>query len=176
MYEIEDQAYLLEEVIDRLNNMIRIGKVCEVGPDGRVKVKSGDITTDWLDIMQNKAGESIKKYSPPEPYETVLIVSPMGDLNQGLVIPGLFTKACSAPKTPDGKSVSHEVHKYIKGSEYLTLAFKPGKFCIENQKGSLLEALANALTSLKSATAGGEPLTFADEKFDQAIKDIKSFS
>ena len=176
MYEIEDQAYLLEEVIDRLNNLIRIGKICEVSEDGRVKVKTGDITTDWLDVIQ-KAGKSIQKYSPPTLSEAVVIVSPMGDLNQGMVIPGLFTKANPAPKNPDDRSVSqHEVHKYTKGSEHLTLSFKAGKLCIENQKSSLIDALVDALISLKAATAGGDPLTFPDGKFDKAIEDIKSFS
>ncbi|MFK7822783.1 MAG: phage baseplate assembly protein V [Oligoflexales bacterium] len=168
MYEEIDQEFLLEEIIDRLNNLIRIGQVCEVGLDGKVKVKIGEITTDWLDVLQNRAGKSIKIYSPPEPGESVLIISPMGDLEQGYVLPGLFTDAIPVPKS------TSEAQKYVSNGSQLTLTLSPGKFGVLNEKGSLIASIADAFDSLKTATAGGNAITL-QEPFQTALEKIKSF-
>ena len=168
MYEEIDQEYLLEELIDRLNNLIRIGQICEVRADGRVKVKIGEIITDWLDVLQNRASKSIQKYSPPTIYETVLIISPLGDLEQGYVLPGLFTEAIPAPES------DCEVYKYIKDSSKLTLTLKPGKFVVSNQEGSLITAITEALEILSTAPIASEVLS-PPPTFEEALKRIKSF-
>lgn len=179
MDEQEDQAYLLEEVINRLNNLIRIGQISEVNDEGRVKVKIGEIVTNWLDVLHNKAGKSIKKYSPPSVYETVLIISPMGDLEQGLVLPGLFTDAIKAPVSTSDK----EVHKFGNEKVFLTLSFGPGSYGVENQNGSLIKAISAALKILTKCEVEKKPIInqaglpiAEDPVFKDALNTIDSFS
>ena len=178
MSEPEDQAYLLEEVINRLNNLVRIGQIAEVNEHGRVKVKIGGITTDWLDVLQNKAGKSIKKYSPPCVLETVVIISPMGDLEQGFVLPGLYTDS----NKPPNKAYDKEVSKFGDEKVFLTLSYGSGTYGVENQKGSLITAIAEAFKALTKGEVDKKPILnetglpiAKDPSFKEALEAIESF-
>ena len=72
-----------------LENLIRLGVIAEVQMvPPRVKVKTGELTTAWLPWLALRAG-SDREWDPPTVNEQVILVSPSGQLANGVVITGL---------------------------------------------------------------------------------------
>jgi phage baseplate assembly protein V len=70
----------------RVSNMIRVGTVMAVDPAGpRVRVKSGNIETDWLRWTVGRAGGD-RDWAAPEPGEQVVMACPNGDMRQGVIL------------------------------------------------------------------------------------------
>lgn len=84
----------------RLANMVRNGKISAISygnPAGpRVKVKSGDIETGWIPTGAERAGED-STWSPRNIGESVVIVSPSGDLAQAVVVCSVHNQGNPAP-------------------------------------------------------------------------------
>jgi len=79
----------LIELLRRLENLLRQGTIQAVDHDGvRVRVQSGDIRTNWLPWFERRAG-SVRSWSPPSVGEQCLVLSPGGDLANGMVLVGL---------------------------------------------------------------------------------------
>lgn len=81
---IADLARLLE-------NIVRFGTVeaVQMQPP-RVQVKSGNITTAWRPWLNLRAGAD-REWDPPTIGEQVVLLSPSGNLAQGVVLTGLFS-------------------------------------------------------------------------------------
>lgn len=95
-------AYTLSELDRRLANIIRFGKVSEIDVDAfKVKVDIGTDeaaqVTEWLPWLTRRAGDDTT-WDPPDVGEQVIIFSPGGELDQGIVGPSLF----SDDKPPNG--------------------------------------------------------------------------
>ena len=81
---IADLARLIE-------NIVRLGTIAEVQMQPpRVKVKSGTLTTTWLPWLALRAGAD-REWDPPTIGEQVVLLSPSGNLAQGVVLAGLFS-------------------------------------------------------------------------------------
>lgn len=81
---IADLARLIE-------NIVRLGTIAEVQMQPpRVKVKSGTLTTTWLPWLALRAGAD-REWDPPTIGEQVVLLSPSGNLAQGVVLTGLFS-------------------------------------------------------------------------------------
>ncbi|MFK0032974.1 phage baseplate assembly protein V [Pseudomonas monteilii] len=79
-----------------LENLIRFGTIAEVQhKPPRVKVRSGGILTTWLPWMVWRAGAD-QVWDPPTLNEQVLLLSPSGQMANGVVITGLFSDAIPA--------------------------------------------------------------------------------
>jgi phage baseplate assembly protein V len=99
----------------RLANIIRIGTVEEADfATARVKVRFGEILTGWLPFGGQRAG-GMRVWNPPSVGEQVVVLSPSGDLAQGVAMPGLYSDAKPAPGStgtavnivfPDGSTLS----------------------------------------------------------------------
>ncbi len=99
----------------RLANIIRIGTIEEADfATARVKVRFGEILTGWLPFGGQRAG-GMRVWNPPSVGEQVVVLSPSGDLTQGVAIPGLYSDAKPAPGStgtavnivfPDGSTLS----------------------------------------------------------------------
>lgn len=99
----------------RLANIIRIGTIEEADyATARVKVRFGEILTGWLPFGGQRAG-GMRVWNPPSVGEQVVVLSPSGDLAQGVAIPGLYSDAKPAPGStgsavnvvfPDGSTLS----------------------------------------------------------------------
>ena len=86
---IADLARLIE-------NIVRLGTIAEVQMQPpRVKVKSGNITTTWLPWLALRAGAD-REWDPPTIGEQVVLLSPSGNLAQGVVLAGLFSDLIQA--------------------------------------------------------------------------------
>lgn len=92
---IADLARLLE-------NIVRFGTVeaVQMQPP-RVQVKSGNITTAWRPWLNLRAGAD-REWDPPTIGEQVVLLSPSGNLAQGVVLTGLFSDLIPANGDREG--------------------------------------------------------------------------
>lgn len=89
MIELE---FFITELNRRLENAIRIGRVDSVDltkTPPKVRVKVGELVTAELPFLALRAGED-KSWWPITVGEQVIILSPGGSLNRGVVIGSLF--------------------------------------------------------------------------------------
>ena len=107
-------GFALSELDRRLTQVIRLGTVAEIDAENaRVRVKLGENTTGgrpWVTC----AG-TVKVWNPPAVGEQVVLLSPSGDLDQGIVLPSLHYNAFAAP--------SHDaqtVHAQLSDGTHLT--------------------------------------------------------
>lgn len=94
---LDDLTFRVTELERRLANVMVKGTV--VAADyaaGRVRVKSGDLTSDWLPWATLRAGQD-RTWSAPDIGEQVIVVSPSGEPAAGVVLPALFSTAAPAP-------------------------------------------------------------------------------
>lgn len=74
----------------RLSRIIAFGKVAETDYDkARVKVTIGEWTTTWLPWVTARASNNVNWHAP-EVDEQVLVLSPSGDMAQGVVIGAVY--------------------------------------------------------------------------------------
>ena len=82
----------LSDLIRRFENGTKIGTVCEIDLDNaRVKVQIGNIKTTWLPWVVNRAGNN-GEWNPLEIGEQVVVLSPSGKTEQGIVLGAINSK------------------------------------------------------------------------------------
>lgn len=85
-----------------LENLIRFGTIAAVQMDPpRVQVLTGSLTTAWLPWLNPRAGED-REWNPPTVDEQVLLLSPSGQLANGVAITGLFSDLIEANGDREG--------------------------------------------------------------------------
>ena len=103
------ESFAFSEVVRKLANLIRIGKIAEI--DGaQVKVQIGRVTTGWLPIVST-AGETTS-WTPISKGEQVVVFSPFGESAQAFVLRSIHYNNFSAPD--DKNSVSLKAKANIK--------------------------------------------------------------
>lgn len=93
-------SYQETEADRRLANIIRLGVVQALDEGaGTVTVSFGDdIVSEPLPWMTSRAGAGARSWWAPEPGEQVVVVSPSGDISNGVVLPGsVYQDAYGAP-------------------------------------------------------------------------------
>lgn len=90
------------ELDRRLANLIRFGTIAQADYiAAKVRVQAGDILTGWLPWLSQRAGGN-KSWHAPEIGEQVIILSPSGELSQGVVLASLFQALMPPPvNTPE---------------------------------------------------------------------------
>ena len=78
-----------------MRDMVRNGTIAEIKGD-RVRVKTGDLVTDWLPWSNVRAG-AVKISSRPSVGEQCTILAENGNLNAGKVYPGVNSDANPIP-------------------------------------------------------------------------------
>lgn len=74
-----------------LENLIRLGTIAEVQHvPPRVRVSTGELLTTWLPWIALRAGAD-QDWDPPTDGEQVVLLSPSGQLANGVVLTGLFS-------------------------------------------------------------------------------------
>ena len=90
-----------------MGNVIRIGAVAEIDlARGRCRVSSGDLLTDWLPWLTQRAGKA-RSWWAPSVGEQVLLLAIGGELDTAFILPGIFSDDAPAP------SVSADAHHVI---------------------------------------------------------------
>ncbi len=93
--------YAINELERLLTNLINIGTVDQADyANAKIKVKIGDIVTDWLPFLVQRAGNDFDWWAP-EVNEQVVVFAPGGDLAQGFVYGSLYQAASPAPATTE---------------------------------------------------------------------------
>jgi phage baseplate assembly protein V len=105
------------ELLRRLENMLRKGTISAVDHDGvLVRVKSGGLLTGWLPWFERRAG-NVRSWCPPSVGEQCLVLSPGGEMTNGMVLVGLDSEANPAPSNsptlhrtqyPDGTVIDYD--------------------------------------------------------------------
>ncbi len=91
-----EQGQQISDLIRRVCNLIRIGKVVNVDyTQAKAKVQIGDITTDFLPWLT----PSTCAWIPLQNGEQVVVLSPNGDLRMGMILPALYQSAKPAPSS-----------------------------------------------------------------------------
>ena len=115
-----------ESETDRmLSGMLMAGTIEAVDYQAaRVRVRSGDWVSSWLPWGSLAAGQ-VRHWRPPSVGEQTMILSPSGQPEQGMVMPGFYTDQHSqandnrpnitAQDWPDGarEHYDHEAHEYV---------------------------------------------------------------
>lgn len=112
------------EIQRQIENLIRLAEISEVDfhdPENPVcRCKIGTIDTDWLSLATVRAG-SVREWNPPSEGEQAVILSPSGDLSQGIIIAVLYSSRFPAPDTaahkpkrtyPDGAVIEYDYHAH----------------------------------------------------------------
>lgn len=107
----------LQDMQRLLRNLIRTGVIVEVDlDDGRCRVQTGGIVTDWLQWLTTRAGRS-RTWWAPSVGEQVLLLAVGGELDTAFVLPGIFSDDHPAPSAsadalhidfPDGAVIEYE--------------------------------------------------------------------
>lgn len=100
-----------------IENLIRLGTIAEVDhARARVRVRCGELLTDWLPWQTPRAGTTAD-WDPPTIGEQVLLLSPGGDPAAGVALTGVFCTARPAPSAspdltrrdyPDGTHIDYD--------------------------------------------------------------------
>lgn len=92
----------IADLIRRIENIVRPGAIAEVQHSPlRVRVASGGLTTTWLRVFAQRAGED-RTWDPPSVGEECVVFCPSGIPEQGFVLVGLNGDDFPAPdESPD---------------------------------------------------------------------------
>lgn len=123
-------SFEITEISRKLSNIIRIGKIIEVDYEkAQVRVKVGTLTTNWLDFISSRAAFDTT-WDPPEINEQVVILSPDGDLSQGIVLPSLYQDAFPRVSTVNTEKIikfkDGSILKYDSAAKQLTALLTAG--------------------------------------------------
>lgn len=100
-----------------ISNLIRIGVITSVDlVNARATVDAGGVPSDGLPWLAMRAGTT-RTWSPPTIGEQVVVLSPYGDMANGIILLGLYQDAHAAPSAgadinnttyPDGSTVEYD--------------------------------------------------------------------
>lgn len=99
-------GFALAELDRRFSSVISLGSVHSVdAAKARLRVAIGELVTDWLPWLAQRAGND-RSWWCPSPGEQCVVLAPSGDLTQGVVLIGLYQSAHPAPSTNPSKHLT----------------------------------------------------------------------
>jgi len=104
-----ESSFAITELDRRISNLIQVGIVAEADyPNAKLKVKLGDVTTDWLPWLTHRANNDTTWWAP-EIGEQVIVLAPSGELYQAVILPSLYQSAY--PAIDNKVDVSKTIYK-----------------------------------------------------------------
>lgn len=151
----------INDLVRRLSNVLRFGRVHSADyPGARVRVEMGAasdpddyIVTAWLPWFAGRAGRD-REWWAPEIGEAVMVLSPGGELANGVVLPGVFST--SAPAPADAATVHRVVYEdgavveYDKAAHKLTATI-PGDVDVAAEGDVAIQAQGSAAVQAAGA-------------------------
>lgn len=142
-----DNGFAFSEVVRKLANLIRIGKVSEINGD-EVKVQIGRVTTGWLPII-SMAGKT-SCWIPISEGEQVIVFSPYGESAQGFVLRSMHYDTYEIPENTGNIDIKTPSLIKIKGESGFAKDFcvKVGSATVSLSKNSITIRNGNNTISL----------------------------
>lgn len=89
----------------QIANLIKQGNIAQVNPsDCLVRVSHGDLLTDWLPYFVPFAG-GVSVHRPPSVGENCIVLSPSGEMANGVVLCGMASNQFSSPSNSADETV-----------------------------------------------------------------------
>ena len=147
-----EREFALSDTLRRLANLIRIGAIKKVDySKAKARVEIGDLCTDWLPWIAARAGDNIS-WHPLDIGEQVIVLSPSGDLSQGIILPALYR----------GEAISSnsDIHKLLyKDGSSIEFDRGSGVLTIDVKGDVIVKAGGNVNVDASSISlAGGTPI------------------
>jgi len=143
------ESFSFSEIDRKLANLIRVGTVKEADyKKARVRIQIGKILTDWLPWVTSRAGQD-RNWSAPSVGEQVVLLSPSGEMAQGVVVPAIYQQKHPAPSDKetdiafvfqDGSKVLYDKEKHHFTVSVVTdgtLTLKIGESSLEMSKDAI---------------------------------------
>ena len=115
-----DNGFAFSEVVRKLANLIRIGKIAEINGN-EVKVQIGRVKTGWLPIVST-AGE-VSCWLPISVGEQVAVFAPYGESAQGFVLRAIHYDGYKIPENTGNVDIKTPFPIKIKGENGLSSEF-----------------------------------------------------
>jgi len=155
-----DQPESPFEILRRLDNLARVGTIEEVrtGKPARVRVRSGDMVTNWRPWVAGRAGgKAGAMWWPPVKGEQVLLLSPGGDLNNAMVLPGAYSD--KNQQASDNPAI---FRMDFGGGGYMEHDAVAGNFHLEAMASIVIQCMGSSITITEheiTMRAGGATAT-----------------
>jgi phage baseplate assembly protein V len=147
---IERRDAKITDLERRVSNGVIIGVISQVDHAmARYRVKAGDLETDWIPDTQARAGKT-RTYEGRDVGEQVVVVSPSGDLSQGVIVGSIHTEERQAGDKgsthrtiyPDGTTIDYD----DEAKAYKVAIADGGSFALAIGGGVSLEASGGKLS------------------------------
>lgn len=156
-----NQAWRLQELERRLNNLLMVGTILEVDHAARkLRVENGGIRTDWLN-WPTEMGRNYRRWRPLRAGQQVVLSSPSGDPAQAVITGMLYSSALPSPSdNPDLDLVEFEdgTRFHYDSADHVIKIHCVGDIVVENAKsitvntGTTLDITAGGDATLKAPT------------------------
>ena len=151
------ESLSLPDMERRLANTVRLGSVMAVDhAKRRVRIKSGEIESDWLPWPAGRAASGKRKWDAPEVGEQGMLVAPGGDLRQAVFLPGVYQSSYDAPSSDPNKDNTTygdgTVVEYDRGTHTLLVDLTGGVSITADRSHIELKIGATTLTLTASGT------------------------
>lgn len=169
MPQLTPQQDTPREAARRVENIARVGTIVAVrhSAPARCRVKLGDNTTGWIPWFTGRAaGPQGSQWWPPVVGEQCLVISPGGDMGQGLALLGVYSDAMPAPGSEPGVE-----HKQWSQRDFAR--YQGGRRTVHLEQQ--IELLVGDACSITMETdritlrAGGATLTLADGRITSDV-------
>ena len=153
-------SFSLIELERRLANLIRVATIESVDTAAATcRVRIGELVTGDLPWLTARAGDT-RSWSAPDVGEQVLVVSPFGDLAQGIVLPSLYQAAHPAPESSaDIKAIHYKygtVVAYDEVNHKLTVDLPDAASDVEIKSAGTVHITTTGDTFIKAENANVE--------------------
>ncbi|WP_323507242.1 MULTISPECIES: phage baseplate assembly protein V [unclassified Glaciimonas] len=102
----------LSEILRLLLNLIRLGTIAEIDHDAHhVRVQVGNNLTNWRPWTTTRAGDA-QTWWPPSLGEQVILLSPEGNFDHGVILPAVYSDQFVPPSTDP----AHHTTRYRDGA------------------------------------------------------------
>ena len=143
-----DNSFAFSEVVRKLANIIRLGKIAEIDGD-QVRVEIGRVKTGWLPIVSNAGNTSL--WLPISEGEQVAVFAPYGEMAQAFVLRSIHYNTYKIPENVNNLSLTTDKNVKFSSPEKYEASFSKGlKFISEKCVITKKSASSYTLVSVAS--------------------------
>ncbi len=118
-----DNSFAFSEVVRKLANIIRLGKIAEINGD-QVRVEIGRVKTGWLPIVSNAGNTSL--WLPISEGEQVAVFAPYGEMAQAFVLRSIHYNTYKVPENVNNLSLTTDKNVKFSSPEKYEASFSKG--------------------------------------------------